>query len=123
MANISQEILSSAGFKNLASKAPADSLDKEGVTEVRQSAKQEIEELKAALATNGQNAVLNEYFKDPTARKALLDLIDEVEKNPPQATPAAAVATPAATASAPAVATPASAEIPKDVKDLIASIT
>jgi hypothetical protein len=90
-AKISQEILSGAGFKNLAAEAPADELDKEGIAKVQMNAKQEIDALKVALQANGANTVLNEHFKDQGARKALLDLIAEVEGTPQVAAPAATV--------------------------------
>ena len=94
MAKISQDILSSAWYKNLAAKAPADALDKASIQEVHASAREEIDNLKAALQAWGTNAILNEHFKDAAARKALLDLIEEGEKTPANATPTAPAATP-----------------------------
>lgn len=80
MAKISQEVLAGAGFKNLAAEAPADELDKASIAKVRANAQAELDSFKAALQNAGDNAVLNEHYKDQTARKALLDLIAEVEK-------------------------------------------
>ena len=86
MAKISQEILNSAWYKNLAAKAPADELDIASIQEVHASARGEIDSLKAALQSNGTNAILNEHFTDSSARKALLDLIADVEKSQSVAT-------------------------------------
>lgn len=85
--NTSPEVLSAAGFKNLASKAELKrNLSKEDFAEVQATAKDEIARLKDALTTTDvakKNSVLEEYMPDISTRSALLDLIKEVENTGP----------------------------------------
>ncbi len=85
--NTSPEVLSAAGFQNLASKAELKrNLSKEDFAEVQATAKDEIARLKDALTTTDvakKNSVLEEYMPDISTRSALLDLIKEVENTGP----------------------------------------
>ena len=104
--NASPEVLSAAGFKNLASKAKLDrNLSRDDVAEVQLNAKDELDLLHKALTSQNaqdKNTVLDEHMPDQAIRKALVDLINDVRANP--APPAAPATTTSAPAAAPAVA-------------------
>lgn len=85
---IEQDVLNAAGYKNLASKAVDDSIDRDDLLAVYNVARDEIDRLKAELG-NPQDAILNEYFPDESARQKLVNLIAEVEANPTSLTQSA----------------------------------
>lgn len=89
--NTSPEVLSAAGFKNLAKKAELDrTLSKEDIAEVQKNAKDEIDKLHKALTssdTNDRNSILDTHMSDQAIRKELVDLINEVRANPASVAP------------------------------------